>query len=52
MLPELTFMKGYRTLCVSIIELQINNKIRFTEAEIFLLPKHHPQASVKFPKIL
>ena len=25
-------MKGYRTLCVSIIELQINYKISFKEA--------------------
>ena len=26
MLPELSFMKDYRTACVSIIELQINSK--------------------------
>ena len=26
MLPELTFIKGYRTTCVSIIQLQINYK--------------------------
>ena len=32
MLTEITFMKGYLTLCVSIIELQINYKICFKEA--------------------
>ena len=32
MLTELSFMKSYRTLCVSIIELQINYKISFKEA--------------------
>ena len=31
MLPEPTFMKGYRTLCVSIKELQINYKVSFKE---------------------
>ena len=32
MLPELPFMKGYRTVCVSIVELQINYKVSFKEA--------------------
>ena len=32
MLPELTFLKGYRALCAFIIELQINYKRNFKEA--------------------
>ena len=31
-LPELSFMTGYLTVCVSIIELQINYKISFKQA--------------------
>ena len=32
MSPELIFLEGYNTLCVSITELQINYKISFKEA--------------------
>ena len=34
MSPEFTFMKGYHTLCVSIIELPINQKISLKEEAV------------------
>ena len=42
MFTELTFMKGNRAFCVSIIEAQINYKISFGFADVKSFRKTYP----------